>query len=182
MIWRLGGKLSDFDVDPAAEFSFQHDPRWIDLEKQDQMTIFDNGPHGDIAYSRGMLLAVDQSAMTVGLITEFRNGPSTFGQFEGNVQAINPADPNTNFLVGFGLAPYFTEFSSNGTILLDGQFGTATVVNNYRTYKLPWQGKPLNKPSINWDASSGKVHLSWNGATDHENWVSRAAGWRDSPY
>lgn len=170
--WRLGGKLTDFEVEPVAGFSLQHDARWIDGEKQDQMTIFDNGPHGDVDYSRGLLLAVDQNARTVRLLTEFRNGLSTFGQFEGNLQAINPSDPDTNFIVGFGLQPHFTEFSWNGTILLDGQFGTATVVNNYRTSKLPWQGKPLSKPSIYWDASTGKVLLSWNGATDHENWVS----------
>jgi Arylsulfotransferase (ASST) len=172
VIWRMGGKRSDFDVEPAATFAFQHDAHWIDREKQDQMTIFDNGPHGDVEYSRGMLLAVDQSAKTVHLLTEFRNRPSTFAQFEGNLQAINPGDPNTNFIVGYGLQPHFTEFSSDGTVLLDGQFGTATVVNNYRAFKLPWQGKPLDKPSINWDASTGKVLLSWNGATDHENWVS----------
>jgi Arylsulfotransferase (ASST) len=172
IIWRLGGKRTDFQLDPAAEFANQHDARWIDNKKQDQMTLFDNGPHGDISYSRGLLLAVDQSAKTVRLKTEFRNGPSTFGQFEGNVQAINPEDPNTNFIVGFGLQPYFAEFSSDGTVLLDGQFGTGIVVNNYRTYKLPWQGKPLDKPKISWDSESGKVHLSWNGATDHENWVS----------
>ena len=119
-----------------------------------------------------MLLAVDQGKKTVRLRTEFRNSHSTFGQFEGNLQAIDPANPDTNFMVGFGLEPYFTEFSSNGTVLLDGQFANATVVNNYRTYKLPWQGKPLNKPSINWDVGTGKVHVSWNGATDHEKWVS----------
>ncbi len=173
IIWRLGGKLTNFDLDPAAEFANQHDARWVDDKKQDQITILDNGPHGDVSYSRGLLLAVDQSAKAVRLVTEFRNGPSTFGQFEGSLQPINPGDPNTNFMVGYGLQPYFTEFSSNGTVLLDGQFGTASAVNSYRTYKLPWQGKPLNKPSINWEASTGKVHLSWNGATDHEKWVSR---------
>jgi Arylsulfotransferase (ASST) len=171
IIWRLGGKLTDFAVDPAAEFALQHDARWIDDKKQDRMTLFDNGPHGDIGFSRGLLLGVDQNAKSVRLLTEFRNELSTFGQFEGSLQALNPSDPNTNFMVGFGLAPFFTEFSSNGTVLLDGQFGTATLVNNYRTYKLPWQGKPLSKPSINWDTNSGKVHLSWNGATDHDQWV-----------
>ena len=183
VIWRLGGKLSDFEVEPAAEFSFQHDARWIDREKQDQMTIFDNGPHGDVDYSRGLLLAVDQTAMTVRLLTEFRNGPSTFGQFQGNLQAINPRDPETNFIAGFGLQPHFAEFSSNGTVLLEGQFGTATTVNNYRTFKLPWQGKPLNKPNIYWDSNIGKVLLSWNGATDHENWVSEFVWpyWRRHP-
>lgn len=174
VIWRLGGKFSDFDVEPAAAFAFQHDARWIDRQKQDQMTLFDNGPHGDVEYSRGMLLAVDQDAKTVRLSTEFRNALSTFAQFEGNTQAINPSDPNTNFVVGFGLQPHFTEFLSDGTVVLDGQFGTATVVNNYRAFKLPWQGKPLSKPSINWDSVTGKVLLSWNGATDHENWVSEA--------
>lgn len=182
IIWRLGGKRTDFDLDPAAEFANQHDARWIDNKKQDQLTIFDNGPHGDVSYSRGMLLTVDQSEKTVRLRTEFRNSHSTFGQFEGNLQAIDPANPDTNFMVGFGLEPYFTEFSSNGTVLLDGQFANATVVNNYRTYKLPWRGKPLNNPSINWDVGSGKVHVSWNGATDHEKWVGALKVLRQSQY
>jgi Arylsulfotransferase (ASST) len=179
IIWRLGGKLTDFQLDSGAEFANAHDAKWIDDSKQDQLTIFDNGPHGDIAYSRGLLLAVDQNAKTVHLVTEFRNGPSTFGRFEGNIQPINPSDKNTNFMVGFGLQPFFTEFSSNGTVLLDGQFGTATAVNNYRTYKLPWEGKPLNKPSIAWDSKAGKVQLSWNGATEHEKWVCDTNLWRE---
>ena len=183
IIWRLGGRLTDFKLDPAAEFANQHDARWFDEEKQDQITLFDNGPHGDVSnFSRGMLLAIDADEKLVSLVTEFVNGPSTFGQFEGNLQPINPGDPATNFVVGFGLEPYFTEFSSNGTLLLDGQFGTATVVNNYRAYKLPWHGKPLNKPSINWASSTGKVYLSWNGATDHENWVSPLSLISNLPY
>lgn len=169
--------MTDFDVDPKAEFAFQHDARWIDDKKQDQMTLFDNGPHGDVTYSRGLLLGVDQDAKTVRLITEFRNGASTFSKYTGSMQAINPEDPETNFLVGFGVQPYFVEFSSNGTVLLEGQYATTDKVNSYRSFKLPWQGKPLEAPRINWDFDTAKVHLSWNGATEHEKWVRPGPLW-----
>jgi hypothetical protein len=40
VIWPLGGKLSDFVVDPEAEFFYQHDARWIDDAKQDEDELF----------------------------------------------------------------------------------------------------------------------------------------------
>lgn len=168
----MGGKLSDFDIEPAARFAKQHDARWIDPEKQDQMTLFDNGPHDGLDYSRGLLLAVDQDAMTVRLITEFKNTDGTFNRFSGNMHAIDPSDPDTNFLVGFGIEPYFGEFSKDGTILLDGQFAAnGSGADAYRTYKLPWKAEPSTTPSIARNGNTSMVYVSWNGATEHTAWV-----------
>jgi hypothetical protein len=170
IIWRLHGKQSDFDVEDAANFAFQHDARWIDDKAQTRMTIFDNGPTDAVGYSRGMLLAVDQSAMTVRLVTEFKNGAQTFAMFEGSLQAINASDTNTNYFLGYGNQPFFTELDSDGNILLDVQFGKTNAVNSYRAYKLPWQGKPLSNPDIHYDLDGKKAYFSWNGATDVETW------------
>ncbi|KAF2258923.1 hypothetical protein CC78DRAFT_537429 [Lojkania enalia] len=170
IIWRLHGQQSDFDVEETAYFSRQHDARWVD-EQQTRMTLFDNGPRDDVEYSRGLLLAVDQDAMTVRLIQEFTNEAQTFGQYEGSLQAINESDSNTNFFLGYGNQPFFAEFDSNGNILLDAQFGKTNVVNSYRAYKLPWQGKPLTKPDIHFDKDGNMVYFSWNGATDVEEWI-----------
>lgn len=170
IIWRLHGKLSDFDVDDAANFAFQHDARWVDDPDQTRMTVFDNGPTDTIGYSRGLLLAVDQGAKTVSLVTEFTNGAKTFATYEGSVQALNASDPNANFFLGYGNQPFFAELSSTGDILLDAQFGKTNAVNGYRTYKLPWTGKPMTNPDILFNKTSSKAYFSWNGATDHESW------------
>ncbi|KAJ4288161.1 hypothetical protein N0V90_012178 [Kalmusia sp. IMI 367209] len=170
IIWALGGKQSDFTIASDAVFAFQHDARWVD-EEQTLMTIFDNGPTDFRNYSRGLLLNVAQNEKTVRLIHEFYNGAQTFGQFMGSLQTIDPGNNETNYLVGYGSEPFFAEFDKDGNLLLDVQFGSTNVVTNYRAYKLPWQGKPLTKPDIHWNKNDNKAYLSWNGATDIEQWI-----------
>ena len=68
IIWRMGGKKSDFQIEPAARFAWQHHATmWSDTE----MTVFDNSTT-ELAPSRGLLLSVDESAMTVSLSQEFK--------------------------------------------------------------------------------------------------------------
>ena len=43
ILWRLGGKRSDFTIVPGAEFSFQHDVR---RHADGTLTIFDNNAGG----------------------------------------------------------------------------------------------------------------------------------------
>jgi hypothetical protein len=170
IIWHMGGKVSDFDVAPEAAWALQHDARWIDDKVQSRMTLFANGPTASLAYSRGLLLDVDQAAKTVRLVREFTNAAKTFGQFQGSLQAINPSDPATNYILGYGSQPYFAEFNSEGDILLDVVFARTNAVSTYRTYKLPWVGNPLTVPDMVNDSQAKRVYLSWNGATAVETW------------
>ncbi|UPX11681.1 uncharacterized protein EKO05_0002275 [Ascochyta rabiei] len=135
------------------------------------MTLFDNGPTEKVASSRGLLLDVNQNDMTVKLVQDFINGAKTWAQFEGNLQAIDLSNENTNLFIGYGSQPYFAELNANGDVLLDVQFGKPNAVNSYRAYKLPWQGKPLNKPDVHWDKNGNRAYFSWNSQTDCENWV-----------
>ncbi|KAI4707633.1 hypothetical protein J4E89_007738 [Alternaria sp. Ai002NY15] len=179
IIWRLQGRQSDFDVDPAVTFAFQHDARWVD-EDQTRMTLFDNGPTETIGYSRGLLLDVNQDEKTVKLITEFTNLGKTFGTFEGSLQAIDPSNETTNFMLGFGSQPYFTELDHEGNVLLDVQFGKSNVVNAYRAYRQQWEGRPSTKPDVHWDQDGNAAFFSWNGATEVESWVVCTANASDS--
>src|SRR5262249_41702715 len=63
VLWRLGGKRSDFTIDPAARFYWQHHAR---MHGSDQITLFDNAV-GKEKQSRGVLLALDTRAMHVRL-------------------------------------------------------------------------------------------------------------------
>ncbi|KAL1795100.1 hypothetical protein ACET3X_006916 [Alternaria dauci] len=179
IIWRLQGKQSDFDVDPAANFAFQHDARWLN-DDQTRMTIFDNGPTETVSYSRGLLLDVNQDEKTVKLITEFTNQGKTFATYEGSLQAIDPSNETTNFMLGYGSQPFFTELDHQGNILLDVQFGKSNVVNAYRAYRQQWEGKPSTKPDVHWDQDGSTAFFSWNGATEVESWVVCTANASDS--
>ncbi|OAL56086.1 hypothetical protein IQ07DRAFT_498982 [Pyrenochaeta sp. DS3sAY3a] len=159
--------------------SARHDARWLN-DDQTRMTIFDNGPTDSVQYSRGLLLDVNQDAKTVKLIREFTNGAKTFAMFEGSLQAVDPSNESTNFIVGYGSQPYFAELNSNGDILLDVQFGKTNAVNCYRAFKQPWQGKPSTKPDLLWDKEGNRAYFSWNGATDVETWEVYTANASDS--
>ena len=70
VLWRLGGKKSDFTVDPAASFAFQHDVR---RRPDGTITIFDNNAAvpGAQTLSRGMRINLDMKKKRASLVTEY---------------------------------------------------------------------------------------------------------------
>jgi hypothetical protein len=79
--------------------------------------------------------------------------------------------PNGNELVGWGSAPYVSEFSSAGQILMDATLPGPDL--SYRARLDPWVGLPLYPPAGAARRRAGQttVYASWNGAT-------RVAAWR----
>jgi hypothetical protein len=67
VIWRLGGKRSDFQVASGARFSWQHDALQLSAGT---ITLFDDGSDGPIKterQSRGLVLDVDEPSRRIGL-------------------------------------------------------------------------------------------------------------------
>ena len=67
LMWRLGGKKGNFTLGPDAATAWQHDVR---RAADGTMTIFDNGASGAVTThksSRGVVLDVDEEAMTSNL-------------------------------------------------------------------------------------------------------------------
>lgn len=60
IMWRLGGKRSDFKIDRAATFQWQHHAVWHGTSA---MTLHDNAGASRGLPSRGLLLAVDEQSM-----------------------------------------------------------------------------------------------------------------------
>lgn len=166
VLWRLGGKNSDFDVPAEAHFAFQHDVTpWPD----GTITIFDNegGPPAEASQSRALVLAVDQRSRKVSLAHQYRHTPAVVSWALGSVQEM----ANGSYFVGWGQVPYFSEYAPDGTVLLDGELTEGSV--SYRAFKEPWQGTPKARPAIALagDARSLTVYASWNGSTETANWV-----------
>ncbi|KAF7558594.1 hypothetical protein G7046_g5555 [Stylonectria norvegica] len=179
IIWILGGKgnsFYDLSEGKATNFAFQHDARWHN--NFTELTLFDNtddGYNDGLANPRGLRLRVDQAAMTVSVITEYKN-PSRFpASSQGSVQDLE----NGNVLVGYGYASAYTEFSHDGAVLCDTHFGPQTQFGNgsiqsYRVYKLPWKGMPTADPDLvvaQDNAGIWRAYFSWNGATEVAEWV-----------
>jgi hypothetical protein len=163
IMWRLGGKRSDFSMGSGSNFAWQHDAR---RQPDGTVTVFDNGATPAVEkLSRGLILDVDEQAMTATLLRQYTH-PGTLAGSQGSVQLL----PNGNVFVGWGEVPRVTEFNHAGHIVFDAVLGK--TYQSYRAFRLPWRGEPAESPAI---AMSGNernltAYASWNGATDVHSW------------
>ena len=163
VVWRLGGKKSDFDMGEGTQTAFQHDAR---RHPDKNMTIFDNGTAQD-EQSRGIVVEVDEEAMQATLVREYTHPDKILAVTQGNVQVL----PNGNVFVGWGSEPRLSEFSHEGELIFDAAFPAA--VDSYRAFRFPWKGEPQTRPAVVAESGAGdevKVYVSWNGATEVATW------------
>ena len=164
VVWRLGGKKSDFEMGSGTRTAWQHDAR---RHPDGTITIFDNSSAGEEGQSRGIVVAVDEDAMKATLVGEYRHPDEILAATQGNVQVL----PNGNVFVGWGSEPYFSEFSHDGELFFDATFPPA--VESYRAFRFPWRGVPQTRPAIVAESGDGgevTVYASWNGATEVAAW------------
>jgi arylsulfotransferase ASST len=165
VLWRLGGKRSDFTIVPGGEFSFQHDVR---RHADGTLTIFDNNAASPTAttHSRPIRLALDLGAKSARLVAEYQPETPRTTWAMGNLEQL----PDGGAFVGWGTAGAFTEFASDGTVRFDATLADGSVT--YRAFRAPWVGRPAERPkvAITQDTGGAVAHVSWNGATEVAKW------------
>jgi arylsulfotransferase ASST len=161
ILWRLGGKRSDFAMGPGTRFAWQHDAR---RRPDGTISLFDNeaapqtGPQ-----SRGLVLRLDLRRMRATVVRQIVHRPPLLAATQGNVQLL----PDGHWFVGWGARPYFTEYDNTGRrVLLDARFGYRD--DSYRAFRFPWTGRPGGRPAVAVDRRT--AYVSWNGATEVARW------------
>jgi hypothetical protein len=173
ILWRLGGKHSDFAIGSGAHFAWQHHVR---RQPDGTLTIFDNGATPAVEkLSRGLILELDEQAMTATLLRQYTH-PKILSGSQGSMQLL----ANGNVFVGWGEIPRVSEFDYAGRMLFDAVLGEK--YQSYRAFRLPWTGLPAEAPAIAVGAhgSDRTVYASWNGATDLHSWQLLAGAQADA--
>ena len=140
ILWQLGGKDSSFTeqaapgqvLDSANEiFAWQHDPEALG---NDTYTYFDNESSGVplLPYSRAVTVKLNFQQRTATLVASDDQPEGLSAASQGNAQTTQ----EHNLFVGWGILPYFSEFSPSGALLFNAEFPAG--VNTYRAYLLPW--------------------------------------------
>jgi hypothetical protein len=172
VMWRLGGKRSNFRMLGDASFAFQHDIRSHSAGDH-FVTIFDDGAGLPIVHkqSRALELYLDFNHWQAHVYKQWFHAPALSSWFEGNVQQL----PDHDEFVGWGQDPFFTEFDQHGHTVLDGRFVSNTA--SYRAYRFLWTGIPATPPAVAASRTGNEItwYVSWNGATAVSSW-SLSAG------
>lgn len=179
IIWRLGGKFSDFGEGDWA-FSRQHHIRFRDQNATHMIvSLLDNAKGIDTQEptyenSRGLLLALNEETMTVSVLTQIDHpdGEGHYAPRRGNYQEL----PDGNVLMGWSEDGLQSEHASDGTILMRAAL-MADWLGSYRNYKFNFTGLPSESPvvsstayTIDTGSAVTVAHVSWNGATEVATW------------
>ena len=165
ILWRLGGKRSDFELDEEAEVAWHHDAQPLG---DGTLSIFDNSAAPQIRdESRGLILQLDTEQMRATVEREYVHPEGVSAGSQGSMQVL----PNGNVLIGWGSEPLLSEFAADGSLILDIRFPEEK--QSYRARRFEWVGQPSDLPHLLVETESdGKVtvYASWNGATEVAEW------------
>jgi arylsulfotransferase ASST len=164
IVWRLGGRDSDFTMGAGASFAWQHDAEAVG---GGTYRILDNEtmtPTPDAPESRVIWVRVDPRRHTATLQRALTYPGGISDPAEGGSQAL----PNRDTLVSWGGAGRVSEFGPGGRLLFDLEL--PLYHSTYRAYRIPWHARPRENPVVTVAADGTTVHAMWNGATDVARW------------
>ena len=167
VVWRLGGKQSDFTLGRGALFAWPHD---ADRRPDGTLSLFDNQAASpelvESDRSRGLILRLDEAAGTAELAREFTHPAGLLAPSQGNLQNL----PGGHVLVGWGSQPHFSEYDELGRMVFDARF--FETAQSYRAFLFDWTGTPVEPPVVvaTAEQDGARVSVSWNGATEVRAW------------
>jgi hypothetical protein len=159
IIWRLGGKRSDFGPPAAVKFRFQHNAR---LHPDGTLSLFDNGGIPKVEpFTRALVLKLDAEEHRATIVTTFVHPQKIASPFEGNLELLGDGGA----FVGWGGVRKVTEFTPEGKVRFELKLPYG---DTYRGYRFPWEARSTDRPAIGVDGN--RVYASWNGKTGLARW------------
>lgn len=183
VIWRLGGKFSDFQQD--FNFSGQHDARIV-AEDDTGMTITlfnnaadDRGVQADTANASSMqaIKVYDrEEPRRAELLAHYVRPDGELTTKRGSAHMLD----NGNAFICWSTRGYITEHTPDGRVVLEANF-LGDRFDSYRGYHFAdWVGRPAEPPALMASAHRGGslnplpstvLYVSWNGATEVASWA-----------
>ena len=176
IIWRLGGKYTDFEQD--FTFSKQHHARFVESNSTHITISFlnnasDEGENEeDTSSALYVQMDMTSSPMTAKVVNRYNRPDGGLTRLRGSVQTL----PDGNIFVGWSERGYQSEHSPDGKVLMQASF-VSERYSSYRSYKYPFRGRPSTPPDLIASVYGTEesdlttvMYVSWNGATDIASW------------
>ncbi|KAJ9200708.1 hypothetical protein DTO166G4_6991 [Paecilomyces variotii] len=170
--WQLDGQNGgSFNLGTGNNFSWQHDIR-VDNETSQGLvlTMFNNAntPTDEGQPTTGLSMALDLVNWSV---SNLKNLSDPSDEIHSVSQgSYEPLDNSVGHVVmDYGSIAKVKEYDAVGNTIMTAQFGPDNDVASYRGYKAQWVGTPFWKPAVVIEGNT--VYMSWNGATEYDNWA-----------
>ncbi|KAJ5537190.1 ASST-domain-containing protein [Penicillium frequentans] len=177
--WQLSGaddNEGNFTGDDIR-FSWQHHARiYNETDEAFILSVFNNanGQGQSQSETTGMAFEVDLTSMAGTLMHNVSdpNDP-VYTQTQGSFQFLGAAATTSNLFMGYGSVPKVKEYDGAGNVVLSGQFDPLGHGESYRAFKESWTATPFWNPVAVAEKSllSTTIYMSWNGATEYDNWA-----------
>ena len=165
VLWRLGGKKSDFRMGPGTRFALQHDAQRV---ANGHLRVFDNGAKAkkDQRPSSVKVLRLDTRRMRATLVRRLRQPDGMWAESQGNAHTAGGG----GVMVGWGSTGAFSWLDARGRVLFDAHL--PAEYDSYRAYLAGWMGRPAARPAVQAKREDEQVTVwaSWNGATGVSAW------------
>ena len=184
IIWELNGEGAGTWNTTFSAFRWQHHARATNVTEHGMtVSIFNNnhyiGGPKDPQYQSQAL------AFWIAMPPDPLKPPVLVRELQAEDEAIYSGTQGSyqfdvgggNGFVGYGLMPIAREYSPEGAMLWQAQFGYENEIMSYRAFKGEWHGLPKAwDPTISVERSGVRkqqliAYVSWNGATDIEAWA-----------
>lgn len=195
VIWRLGGKQSDFQQD--FNFSSQHFARFHSQqrsanENETIISFLDNASDerdrqpatSETSSIKVVSIYDDGQTKRATLLRQLDRPDGGLTKLRGSAQPLS----NGGFAAGWSEGGYISEFAPDGRTVFEARF-TSDRFNTYRAYKFDFVGTPAEPPVLKTfalsrgssdsdsDSDEGALadmstsfFVSWNGATEVHTW------------
>ena len=187
IIWRLGGKKSDFEMADETRFWWQHHVRVRGLNATHTiLSVFDNasedqGRNASVpeSASHAKIILLDTVNMKASLLRNFERPDKGSSRKLGDVQQLDKGDIlESRIFVDWAEQGHVSEYDAGGQMTMEARF-VSPRMSSYRAYKFPWTGRPTEKPrckilpmpmAMESHEISSAFFISWNGATEVQHW------------
>ena len=179
VVWRLGGKTSDFEFVGDAKFARQHHGEVVEQNATHiVISLYDNAVGEGYQmplrrYSRGLILSLDLREMTATVVAQYGHPQGQLNNGRGSMQVL----PNGNAFINWAIDSQISEHTPDGSALVLDAWLPAHI-DTYRAFKFLWVGRPKQPPDVHaevfWDDDhrmNTTISMSWNGATEVDRWA-----------
>jgi hypothetical protein len=130
ILWRFGGRHSDFivDGDPLGGFQGQHSAHEL---RNGNLLLFDNRAGPDPLASRAVEYHLDHATGTAQMVWEFRPDPPIPSRIMGSVQRLS----NGKTVVGYGVAARVLEVTPASSVTWDATLTSTALPGPVQFYR-----------------------------------------------